>query len=128
MSFRKSPYKVYWAAKTMEDLFVPTEKCDFFGTLSDTYVMNPGDTIKNFADCVNTKFEGANENMKPPFLFEDDTNNNYFVLRKSTKKRQCYTVNEKCPSTDEVYSRDPKDLASGHNSAKSNGFNFKVHS
>jgi len=59
MCFRKSPYKVYWAAKTMEDLFIPSDndnnRCSFFEKLSDTYVLGPMKTIKKLVDCIETR-------------------------------------------------------------------------
>ena len=132
MCFRKSPYKVYWAAKTMEDLFIPPDntddkKCSFFEKLSDTYVSDPVYTIEKLVSCTDVTFKDAEGNMKPPFLIENSKGEYYFILEKKTKKVDCHTITQNCSLKNPIYSNNPKDLGSNYKSAETNGFNFKVH-
>jgi len=113
---------MYWAAKMMEDLFIPpTEvqnKCSFFKKLSDTYITNPKDSIKSFHDCMQSRFSEASEMFNSPFVIRAE----YKLLIKKTNLVSCHRKINGC----ERYSNDPYNLEPGFKTAKENGFNFKV--
>lgn len=121
MCFRKSPSKVYWAAKMMEDFFNPPnsgDKHNFFPSLSDTYVVtDPGESINDIYKYIDTKFLELDE----AFLIKDE----YWVLKKSTKMRGCHIAASFCDEQTEIPSKDPKDLDNS-TPAKNSPFNFKV--
>jgi hypothetical protein len=113
---------MYWAAKMMEDLFIPPtgtqNQYSFFSKLSDTYITNPKDSITSFQTSMKSRLSATSEMFDSPFVIRGE----YKLLIKKTEFINCHRRITNC----EGYSRDPDDLEFGFKTAKENGFNFKV--
>ena len=128
MGFQRSPYHSYWAAKLMEDIFIPltsatnVDKCNFVMQTNDVYVSEPYESLRRIFECLKYKL---NNDTTGNYINKDG----YNLLIKVTNHDDYCRDKEICETTVSINPTNinkTEILRLKWKTAKENNINFKV--